>query len=171
MTPLTTCHQPLFLPVPASFSYRLLSAMSAFLIAFLLTGCGSTDRPGSTAAETLTCTPDTLRAGDTLHVQLSAPPRHLALADPSGTAFYAVVHGSTHPMLSPPISVPMDVEHPHLALPTDSLQMKPVAYDARIAIPVFRRKGRYRLYLRPAGEVTDTTPAGCTVAYLGAGDE
>ena len=144
--------------------------MAALLLTALLTGCGAEQAAQNTAAPALTCAPDTLRAGDTLQVHLSAPGSHLSLADPSGTVYYAFSDGAAHPLLAPALSARLDADRPQLALPIDSLQMKPVAYDARTAIPVFRRPGTYRLYLTAADNVADTTAADCTVEFVNPGN-
>lgn len=133
-------------------------------MALLLMGCSAdAPQPGESA---FSCTPDTLHAGSNLTIKLPDPAEgDLAFVDPNGTVFFAYRQGQAHPQLTPVPDQPALSAGATLRFPVDSLRMKPYAYDARAAIPVFRHPGAYTLRL--GRELANgVTPAHtCTVHF------
>ena len=142
--------------------------LSAWLVGVLLVGCGVREETVETVETVdpppLTCTA-TLQAGDTLRLASSTAVADLSAADPDGTVYYVVSSGALHPLVTPEGIAKLDTASFALTAVADSIQMKPVAYDARTAIPLFRHPGTYRFYRLPANAVTDTVRAGCLVEY------
>jgi hypothetical protein len=72
----------------------------------------------------------------------------LLVEDPDGTVYFAFQDGAASPFLAPAPAMPAAGARGFgnlgvLALPLDSLEMKPYAYDARSAVRVFRKPGAY----------------------------
>lgn len=148
--------------------FFFLVILSAWLVGVLLVGCGAREETAETVETVdpppLTCTA-TLQAGDTLRLTSSTAVADLSAADPDGTVYYVVSSGALHPLVAPEGIARLDTASFALTAVADSIQMKPVAYDARTAIPLFRHPGTYRFYRLPANAVTDTVRAGCLVEY------
>ncbi len=118
-------------------------------LALLLLGCGG-NTPPPQAEPAFSCAPDTLHAGDTMTITLpDAAEGDLAIVDPQGTLFVAYRTGTAHPQLSPAPAQSALTSGDTLRFQADSLQIKPYAYDARAAIPVFRERGSYEIRLGP----------------------
>lgn len=120
--------------------------LSLVLSLFLLGGCTS-DAPSDTS-DTLACSPDTLRAGQAITIDIpSDPGGDLAVIDPSGTVHFAYRAGQAHPQLAPVPTRSTLRGESTLRWPVDSLALKPYAYDARAASHVFRSPGTYTIQL------------------------
>lgn len=130
----------------------------------LLAGCAP-DAP-SNGERALTCTPDTLRPGQSLSIQLPADPgEDLAVVDPNGTVYLAYRAGTAHPQLLPAPSSPKLSGPASLRWSVDSLEMKPYAYDARAAMIVFRQAGTYDIRLGTNVATASTPRYHCSVHY------
>lgn len=144
----------------------------AILTAILFSACGQdasqqgrsdTSEAAATAVETdtnpktdssvsvaspssLTCTPETLRADDTLTLTMSVPHgQYLAVTEPGGTWFYLVYPqlqaGSPHSSLVPSDAFRTMASYP---IPVD-VRARPRVYGKTLPEAVFVQPGRYRV--------------------------